>query len=46
MIPSGLSDSDTLRLMINGFWISQALYVAATLGLADLMRNGPRTMED
>lgn len=46
MIPPGLSGSDTLRLMINGFWISQALHVAATLGLADLLRDGPRTVDD
>lgn len=45
MIPLGLSGSDTLRLMINGFWISQALHVAATLGLADLLRDGPQTAD-
>jgi predicted O-methyltransferase YrrM len=32
--------------MINGFWISQALHVAATLGLADLLRDGPKTVQD
>ena len=46
MIPSGLSAADTLRLMINGFWISQALHVAATLGLADLLRDGPHTADE
>ena len=30
-----------LLRMVNGFWVSQALYVAATLGLADLLRDGP-----
>jgi hypothetical protein len=44
MIPRGLSGSDTLWLMING--VSQALHVAATLGLADLLRDGPRTVDD
>jgi SAM-dependent methyltransferase len=34
-----------LRL-VNGFWVSQALYVAATLGLADLLRDGARTTDD
>ena len=43
MIPSGLSASDTLRHLINGFWITQALYVAATLHLADSLRDGPKT---
>ncbi len=46
MIPSVLSASDTLRHMINGFWISQALYVAATLHLADLLRDGPKTADE
>ena len=32
--------------MVNGFWVSQALYVAATLGLADLLRDGARTTDD
>jgi hypothetical protein len=32
--------------MINGFWVSQALYVAATLGLADLLREGRKTADE
>jgi hypothetical protein len=32
--------------MINGFWISQALHVAATLGLADLLRDGRKTADE
>jgi hypothetical protein len=32
--------------MINGFWVSQALYVAATLGLADLLRDGRKTADE
>jgi hypothetical protein len=32
--------------MINGFWISQALYVAATLGLADLLRDRRQTADE
>src|SRR5262249_31630158 len=27
-------------------WISQAIYVAAKLGIADLLRDGPRTWEE
>jgi hypothetical protein len=46
MIPPGLSESDGLRLMINGFWISQMIHVAATLGLADLVRDGPKSVSD
>lgn len=33
-------------LMINGFQISQALHVAATLGIADLLDGGPRSVGD
>jgi hypothetical protein len=35
----------TLVQMLTGCWISQALYVAATLGIADLLREGPRSYE-
>jgi hypothetical protein len=36
----------TLRRLINGFQISQAIHVAATLGIADLLADGPRTSDD
>jgi hypothetical protein len=32
--------------MLTGTWVAQALYVAAKLGLADLVADGPRTAED
>ena len=32
--------------LVNGFRVSQALYVAATLGLADLLKNGARTADE
>lgn len=35
----------TLQRMINGYMVSQALYVAARLGLADLVAVGPKTPE-
>jgi SAM-dependent methyltransferase len=31
--------------LINGYQISQALHVAATLGIADLLRDGPRSSD-
>ena len=34
-----------LHMMI-GYWISQSVYVAAKLGIADLLRDGPRTSEE
>ncbi|HEY1785692.1 MAG TPA: methyltransferase, partial [Pirellulales bacterium] len=40
------SPSDQFRRMLTGYWISQSLYVAAKLGLADLVKNGPRSDED
>ena len=32
--------------MLHGYQVSQALYVAATLGIADLLAGGPRSVED
>src|SRR5690242_19030210 len=35
-----------LMQMASGFWISQSVYVAAKLGLADLLKDGPRSSEE
>lgn len=35
-----------LRQMLTGFWASQMIYVAARLGIADLLAAGPRTAAD
>ncbi len=32
--------------MIAGFWLSRALYLAAKLGLADLLKEGPKSSKD
>ena len=32
--------------MLSGYWISQSIYVAAKLGLADLVQAGPRSVDD
>jgi O-methyltransferase domain/Dimerisation domain len=32
----------TLRRLTNGYQVTQAIHVAATLGIADLLRDGPR----
>lgn len=37
---------EQLAQMLVGYWVSQALYVAAKLGLADLVKSGPRTAAD
>ena len=38
--------SATLLGLVNGFQVSQAIHVAATLGIADLLKNGPRNSDD
>jgi hypothetical protein len=38
--------SADLRRLLNGYQASQAIQVAATLGLADLLADGPRTSDD
>jgi hypothetical protein len=35
----------TLRRLTNGYQVTQAIHVAATLGIADLLRDGPRESE-
>ncbi len=40
------SPHDQISRMLSGYWISQAIYVAAKLGLPDLVKTGPRTVED
>ena len=32
--------------MITGFWVSRSLYIAASLGVADLLKGGPKTISD
>ena len=32
--------------MMTGYWVSQAVYAAAKLGVADLLANGPRPVEE
>ena len=41
MIPE--SPTQTLRRLVNGYQVTQAIHVAATLGIADLLRRGPRS---
>ncbi len=32
--------------LITGYWVSQAIFAAAKLGIADLLRDGPRSCDD
>jgi hypothetical protein len=38
--------ADPLRRLVDGFQVTQAIHVAATLGIPDLLAAGPRTSED
>jgi len=40
------STGEQLRQLINGYQVTQAIYVAVTLGVPDLLASGPRAMED
>lgn len=40
------SPSEQMNHLITGYWSTQAVYVAAKLGLADLLKDGPRTVDD
>ena len=35
-----------MRNLIAGYWVSRLIYVAARLGLADLLEKGPLTAEE
>jgi SAM-dependent methyltransferase len=36
----------TLFQMMSGYWVSQVIYVAAKLGLADLLKDGPKKTDE
>jgi hypothetical protein len=40
------SPQQHIAQLITGYWVSQAVYVAAKLGLADRLRDGPRTADE
>jgi hypothetical protein len=40
------SPQQQIAQMLTGYWLAQAVYVAAKLGLADLLKDGPRTAAD
>ena len=40
------SPQEAINRLITGYWNTQALYVAAKLGIADLLVNGPRSADD
>ena len=46
MDANGTPSSVTLLQMMTGYWISQAIYVAAKLGIADLITDRPVSYEE
>lgn len=44
--PTKLPTPVAMLEMIQGFWVSRAIYVAAELAVADLLKDGPRTSEE
>src|SRR5262245_58874027 len=40
-----MSPHAKMRDLLTGYWVTQALYVAAKLGLANHLKDGPRTAE-
>jgi len=41
-----LAPSQSILQMLTGKWITQAMSVAATLGIADLLKDGPKDVEE
>jgi predicted transcriptional regulator len=41
-----LSPQEVMRNLTIGYWVARLVHVAAKLKLADLMKKGPRTIED
>lgn len=44
--PTGTPPPVALLQMMTGYWVSQAIYVAAKLGIADLLGDGPKTCDE
>ena len=40
------SPLEHMRCLLTGYWLTQSLYVAAKLGLADSLKDTPRTADD
>lgn len=46
MEPAGPPPPIALLQMMTGYWVSQAIYVAAKLDIAELLADGPKTCEE
>lgn len=45
-MPRAPSAAETIAQMASGYWVSQALYVAAKLSIADMLASGPKSVEE
>ena len=45
-MPKKLSPPEIMRNLTIGYWVARLIHVAATLKVADLLKKGPRTVED
>ena len=45
-MPKKLSPPELIRNLTIGYWVARLIHVAAKLKLADLLKKGPRTIED
>ena len=45
-ISSEVPASDVMLQMISGFWVSRAIHAAAKLGIADYLKEQPKTVEE
>ena len=43
---TGMPPQAVMLQMITGYWVSQLIYVAARLRIADLLKDGPKTAEE
>jgi ubiquinone/menaquinone biosynthesis C-methylase UbiE len=43
---TGVPPAVTVLQMISGFWVARAIYVAAKLGIADYVQDGPKTASE
>jgi hypothetical protein len=46
MAVTGSTNGERLRLLVNGYQVTQAIYVAVTLGVPDLIASGVRDADD
>jgi hypothetical protein len=46
MEADGAAAPETLLRLMTGYWVAQAVHVAAELGVADLLREGPRPSDE